>query len=102
LYRDENRRDDQRMSPVAPLKGSNQNGWYPANDDSNVWNHGQDNDERANNGRKIKANNRQGRADEDAINQAYQELPSKISGDIAIDFRQELRHFVPERRFAQR
>src|SRR5947207_1407289 len=96
LYKDENAGDDHRMRPVARLESCNENGWHPADDYADVWDHGQNDDKRPNHRRKIETKNRQCRADENAIHQTHQQLSSKICGDVSIDLRQQLRDFISE------
>src|SRR6266513_5100260 len=96
LYKDENTGDDERMRPVAPLKGSDHNRRDPANNYTDVGNHRKDDDHCANHWSKVKAKNRQRRTYEYAIHQTDQQLASKVRRHVTIDFRQHLCDFISE------
>src|SRR5437868_10476377 len=74
---DEYNCDNQRMRPVAPLKCRNQNGWDPANHNSDVRNHRQDNDEQANQGREIKTEECERAPNKRSIDQTNEQLPAE-------------------------
>ena len=90
------------MHPIAPLKGGDENGWHPADDDSDVWNHGKHNHHCPDQGRKIQAEQCQGSANENAINQTDQQLTAEVRDNIRVDLEYYRRHFVLQRRRSQR
>src|SRR6266496_5372161 len=101
LYDDKNHRYTNRVQPIAPLKSSNENGWHPAYNYPDVRDHGEDDNEHANQWRKIESHDRQRGPDEDSVHQANKKLPPKIRCDVLIDLRQCFRDFIPGRRCAQ-
>ena len=72
LYDDENERHNNGMRPVAPLKCGDQHSWYPADDDTNIRNHRQDDHHGADHWRKIQTENCERNADEYAIHQTHE------------------------------
>src|SRR5690348_10297961 len=88
LYQDENSGHDHGVCPVAPLKGRNDNGWYPADDDADIRNHRQDDNEHTNQRGKIETwPDGEHRPNEYAVDKTNQQLASKIRRDVTIDFR---------------
>ncbi len=102
LHAKEDHRDEKRMRPVAPLCRRNQDRRHPANHDANVGNHGEENDEQPDQRRKVKTQEEESRADQNAIDQADEKLPAEIGDDVAVDLRQDGGDFIFQRRIAER
>src|SRR5437588_10662523 len=93
------------MHPITPLGRGDDDGGNPAEHDSDVGNHGQDDDQSADERGEIQAWSRQKRKDgsnENAIDKADKELTAEISNDVAVDLHQHSRDFVFKRRIAKR
>src|SRR5436309_13202398 len=90
------------MPPISPLKSGDQHSWYPANYDADVRDHCQDDNERADKRREVQTEKSQKAANENAIDEANQQLAAKISDDVAVNLRHGLGDFVFKRRRTQR
>src|SRR6476469_9091258 len=85
LDADENRGHDDRVSPIPPLEGRDQDSRYPANDDPDIWNHREHHHHRADDSCKIQADRCQGDADENTINQTDKKLTTEVRDNVRVD-----------------
>ena len=69
LHDDENDRDPKRVPPVAPLRGRDQDGGNPANDDAEIGDHRQGNDQQTDKRGEVQTEKGQRGADEEAVDQ---------------------------------
>src|SRR5439155_15129391 len=88
-----------------PLRDGDQNGRNPAKNDPEVWNHCEngnkttDEDGKISSGRRKK---REGCANQNAIDEADEELSTKIGDDVAVDLQENVGDLVFERRIMKR
>ena len=94
LDQNKNAGNDQWMKPVAPLKCRDQNRRHPANHNSDVRNHRQDDDEQADQWRKIQTEESERAANESSVNKAYEQLAPKIGNDVIVYLQQGGRDFI--------
>ena len=89
------------MAPVAPLKCGDHHGWNPANDDADVRDHRQNHNHHANQWREVKPKQCERASDQTTVHETDEELAAEIGDDVVINFRENFRDFVFERRVAQ-
>src|SRR2546430_2507293 len=94
--------DDERMGPIAPLERRDQDRRDPADHNSDVRNHGQNNDQETDERREVETKKSEDTSDQRPVDEADQQLAAKIGNDIIINLRQGSGDLVFQWRSAQR
>src|SRR5205809_8105102 len=87
LHDDEVQCYSNRMRPISPLKNRDENCWHPADYNTDIRHHGQNNNQQTNERGEIETEKRECSTDEYAIYEANEQLPAKIRTDVIIDLR---------------
>src|ERR1051325_2047090 len=98
LNDDKNNRDPKRSPKIAPLKRGNQHSRDPADHDSDVWDHGENDNEETNQWRKIQAEKRERATDEWPAHETDEQPTAEIRDDVTINFGNRGRDLILERR----
>src|SRR5687768_16768753 len=85
LHHHKNERDEEWMRPVSPLPSGDEDGGNPAKHDADIRNHGQDHDEKPDERCEIQAAHIKGGANENAVDQANEQLAAEVGDDVAVD-----------------
>src|SRR5207248_3389723 len=99
---DKNNRHPKRSPKIPPLERRDQHSRDPADHNSDVWDHRENDNEKTNQRRKIQAEQSERATDECSVNETDEQLTAEIRDDVTVNFGNRSRDLIFQRRRPQR